>query len=429
MDKDGIANAKRRQYGDGGLSRLSTNAKDGRPRWRLTVRVAHENGERDQLTRNVIGTEAEAKRALKAFSKEIDEGRFADDKGLTFRSLLELFLAEVRRSSAPTTAELYERMLRSHAEHILGPMRVRAIQTAHIRRVLDTARNVSRTTKRGQRLSGRSIGNVRSYLHAALAYAMKEDYVPRNVVDQVRPPRHDHVERIDVDFDLANRILVAARSSDELRYIVAVALGSGLRRGELCALRWSDVDLENGWLTVRRAAKNIGRRGERTVIIGDTKTRSSLRTVVLLECARTALSDLRQAQKERDLAAGLGRRGDGVAVFDMLGMAQSQYGAWTAKERKRRSLLDPNELSRLFTRFVRDAKLPEGLRFHDLRHGFACLLFAAGCDLKTVSVWLGHSSVSVTAGVYVRHLGTAMFEEQARRVDEILSRRLATASG
>ena len=73
-------------------------------------------------------------------------------------------------------------------------------------------------------------------------------------------------------------------------------------------------------------------------------------------------------------------------------------------------------------------KLPEGLRFHDLRRGAACLMFAAGADLKTVSVWLGHSTVGITAAIYVHHLNLSMFEDQTKKVDALLRRRALVAN-
>ncbi len=414
--------ARKRQYGSGGLSRLS-DAKNGSPRWRLTVQTKLDEGEPKPLTRNFTGTEADAKRALKDFQRQIEDGRFADDSGLTFATAFERFMAEVRTSKSPTTSELYERILRTHALKPLGHLRMRDIQATHIRRVIASAVNSSRTAQRGGALAGKSRANLRSYLHALFNFSLKENIVPRNVVDQVATPQLDHVERVEVDVELANTIRNLSATNTELSPIIAVALGTGMRRGELCGMRWSDVDLASGRIDVRRAAKNGGRAGERKVIIGTTKTKRSNRFVIMPQFARLALKDHRIAQRERDLAIGLGNRGDGVYVFDMLGTKErSEYAAWKADERKHREILDPNELSRRFTRFVRSQRLPEGLRFHDLRHGFACLAHASGSDIKTVSEALGHSSIGVTANIYVRLFGSAALDDQATRLDELLSK-------
>ena len=110
----------------------------------------------------------------------------------------------------------------------------------------------------------------------------------------------------------------------------------------------------------------------------------------------------RAAQAKRHLALGIGNRGTVGMVFDRL-----DGRSW-----------DPNELSRQFSRLIRREKLP-AFRFHDLRHGYATLAFAAGVPLKTVSESLGHSAIGVTDAIYV-HLRDEAKREKADRLDAYL---------
>ena len=154
----------------------------------------------------------------------------------------------------------------------------------------------------------------------------------------------------------------------------------GMRRAELVALRWADVDLETGLYSVRRSAKVVGHE----VVVGTTKTRGSTRSDVLPAFVVDALRRYRAAQRKRHLALGVGNLGPDAYVFHRLGG----------------TIWHPNHVSQRFSRLVQRAKLPT-MRFHDLRHGFASLAFAAGVPLKVVSESLGHSGIAITAQTYV----------------------------
>lgn len=176
--------------------------------------------------------------------------------------------------------------------------------------------------------------------------------------------------------------ILSAAMGSELEAIVAFSIGTGLRRSETCGLKWSDLDLETGTIRVQRAAVNVGGK----VLIKATKTKTSRRTDYLSPFVVNALRRLRTEQARRHDALGIFRLGEDRFVFDRDGQP------W-----------NPNELSRHFSRMVRKNTLP-AVRFHDLRHGYATLAFAAGVPLKVVSESLGHSTIGVTSAIYVHLL-------------------------
>jgi integrase len=171
--------------------------------------------------------------------------------------------------------------------------------------------------------------------------------------------------------------LLEAAEGTELQAAIAVAIGTGLRRGELLALRWSDLDLDARRLTVRRSLETI----EGVTRTKPPKTARSARTIALPPFVGNILRAERKKQAELRLLLGLGREDDGW-VF-----VRSDGSQW-----------EPGAFSLAFARFVKRAELPH-IRFHDLRHSFGTLALASGVDLQTVSRALGHESAAITSRI------------------------------
>jgi integrase len=247
------------------------------------------------------------------------------------------------------------------------------------------------------------VRNIRIRVRAILTFALKQGIVSRNVTDLVEPPAPAHVERTIVTLHNIRAIIYAARGT-ELESVVPFALGTGLRRSEMCALKWRDIDLSAGTIRVQRAAVNL----DGTVVIKATKTRKSVRTDYLAPFVISVLLTNRQQQADRRKAHGLDYDSEQGFVFD-----RSDGRAW-----------DPNEMSRAFSRLVRRHKLPP-LRLHDLRHSYASLAFAAGVPLQVVSEFLGHASVGITAGIYV-HLLDESKRQKSNKLDAYLGKAISS---
>ena len=199
------------------------------------------------------------------------------------------------------------------------------------------------------------------------------------------------------------RAFLGGARSTELEAIVTVAIGTGLRRSELCALYWSDLDLDRGIIAVRRAAANLGGK----VVIKATKTKRSQRVDHLPAFVLDALQRYKAQQLLQFISLHVDELEARRRQKDGYVFTRANGAAW-----------DPNELSRQFSRLVRRRKLPR-FRFHDLRHGYASLAFAAGVSLRAVSESLGHSAIGVTDAIYV-HLRDESKREKADRLDAYL---------
>lgn len=360
------------------------------------------NTPRRQRRETIFGARKAAEDRLRDRLAEVRSGAYPDEDKLTFDALADRYLAAKAISREATTIAWYKRHLAQHVRPAIGHLQLRSIRAHHVQTMLSEARNGSRTKRRGEPLNPTTLRNLLVAVRAVLAWGVKQGHLARNVGDMVEPPALQHTERNVVDVS-GVRALLERTADSELWAIVATAIGTGLRRSELCALRWSDIDFDAGTIHVRRAAVNLGGK----VIVKAPKTKRSQRTDHLPEFVLVVLRRHWAAQAERHLELGLGNRGPDGVVFD-----RRDGRSW-----------DPNELSRQFSRLIRRTKLPQ-IRFHDLRHGYATLAFAAGVPLRVVSESLGHSAIGVTDAIYVHLRGEAK-SEKADRLDSYLGPAIA----
>lgn len=357
------------------------------------------DGHRRQRRETIHGTRRDAERRLAERMHALDHYRVPDASDMTFNALADAFLCARKVKVSPTTYAAYERLLANHLRPLLGSLKIVALTPQHIEQTLTAARDHSRTKKRGKPVGNGCLRNILITIRACLGYAVKNEWIHRNVATIVEGISESS-EREPILFtdDLVAQILTAAVDS-EITNEVAFALGTGVRRGELCGLQWGDLDLERGWYSIRRNAVHI----DREIVYQAPKTKKSRRSDALAPGLRELLLLHRVEQGERHSLFGLGAITETTFVFtDPHGVA------WK-----------PNELSRQFSRLVRRKEL-SGTRFHDLRHGHASLAFAAGVPLQTISESLGHSSIAITSRIYVHLLAQAR-EEKARLMERPLS--------
>lgn len=357
----------------------------------------------------LASTKTEANEALRSFIERARNGGLTPNRRMTFNELADLYLASKARAKAPTTIAWYRRNLQQHVRPAIGTLTIESITGAHVEKIITEAKNGSRTKSKGQPLGSTTTRNLVIAIRAVLGFAVKRGLLKKNVAQNTDLPEPGYSERSAMRVEDV-RTLIAAAMGTELETVVPFAIGTGLRRSEICALRWTDLDLEAGTLQVRRAAAVL----DGKVIIKAPKTRRSQRSdhmpAFLIEILRAY-----RAQQVRHLS-----------------MLTSEL---EARRRQREGFVfirrtgepwNPNEMSRQFSRLIRRKELPP-FRFHDLRHGFASLAFAAGVPLKVVSDSLGHSGIGITAQIYV-HLLADQKREKAAALDTYLESAVRTES-
>ncbi len=351
------------------------------------------NGKRKALFR---ATRAEAAEALVTWQHNASIGMLPSGEGerLSVAGYLDLWLASLRTRQL---AEQTERNYRIAVAQALAAMpRLRRIKLVSL-----TASHLDQLY--GARLdAGAAPSYVRlihAMFHGALADAVRQHLIPRNVAELARPPRIRRKEMVVLPPEQAHQLIASALETGErLEALLAVALTTGMRRGELLGLRWRDIDLERGALSVQHTMLY---RNVTTWRLTPPKTKASRRSIVLGTTATAALRRHRARQNEERLIAG-------PLWHDHDFVFATAIGDPTPTETVRRTL----------DRVLKRAGLPH-IRFHDLRHTAATLLLADNMNPKKVSELLGHTSVSITLDRY-SHVLPSMQRDVAAAMDRLL---------
>lgn len=336
-------------------------------------------------------TQSEALKKMEQSKRNLQDGLPLSSERITIADYLSLWLKDSVKPAVRTyTFQSYETQVRLHITPELGRIRLAKLTPQDIQGFLNR--------KRENGLSARSVQNIHAVLRRALAQAERWGLVPRNVARLVSPPR---VSRTTVHplTPVEVKKLLTAIEHDRLAALYTVALAVGLRQGETLGLRWEDVNLETGTLSVNFTLQRI----DKMNILAEPKTEKSRRTIKLPESCVVALEAHQTLQDQERTFAGAEWRDEWGLVFT------EDDG----------SPLSRVAVTRRFQRILEGADIPKR-RFHDLRHTCATLLLAQGVPLKVVQETLGHTLFSTTADIY-SHVLPVLMADAASKMDAILS--------
>ena len=368
----------------------------GKSSWRLKFDLGRDPVTGERLTRfvTVRGKRQDAEKELTRLLSSAENGTLVEPSKTTVADTLRSWLDGPHGLAAKTAeryGELADRQIIPHLGNIaLQKLKPAQIQDWH-------SKLLKAGGKDGRALSARTVGHAHRVLHRALERALKAELVSRNVAHAITPPKVEAVEVEALSGEQVSAVL-AALAGHWLEPIALVALATGMRRGEILALRWSDIDFKANSLRVERSLEET-RAGLR---FKSPKTRKGRRTISLPSSVIEPLSRARKAQLETRLALGLGKPDAETLVFSLAdGSPRS-----------------PDNLSRDWRMAVKALKLPT-VMFHALRHSHASALIAKGLDVLTVSRRLGHGSAAVTLNVYA-HMFEKTDEQAAAAIDAAL---------
>jgi integrase len=326
------------------------------------------------------------------------------EAGDKVRDFMTTWLTSVARVEVRArTFETYERCVNRHILPALGGKRLHALTPADIRTLL--------ASKLNEGLAPSTVQYIRAVLRSALAHAMRDGLVQRNVAALVRPPRAPRKEVKPLQFEEARTLLHAARP-DRLYALWVIALSLGLRRSELLGLSWSGVDLEHGTVRVAQGIQRIGG----ALVLDELKSTRSHRTLPLPRLAADALREHRTRQAAERLRAGPQWAANDLVFCTEVGTP-----------------VDPRNLNRSFRTLLIHANVrvlvsvdKDGcrthrttLRLHDLRHSCASFLLALGNSPRVVMELLGHSGIAITMNTYAHVLPTLLGDAVAG-MDDLL---------
>jgi integrase len=317
-----------------------------------------------------------------------------DSETLTVGDYLATWLAQVRGRVRGTTYDGYEALIRRHALPGLGEIPLRRLHPLHVQRLY--ARMLA-PGYRGQARSpsAKTVANLHRVLRQAMGQALRWRLVEWNPAAAAEPPRPRRPDLAVVDRDLALRILAAAEGT-RFEVPVAVAVATGMRRGEILGLRWGDLDADHSVARINRSLQVCAQ----GLSFEEPKTPRSRRAVALPAFLRPYLERHRVAQQVRREVAG-------EAWLDVDLVVDAGAGRpW-----------NPDRFSSAWPDFLRGRGLPR-VRFHDLRHAHATFMLMQGVHPKIVSERLGHASIGITLDTY-SHVLPTMQEQAALAFDQL----------
>lgn len=364
--------------------------------WRLSVYLGKDpgSGKEKRIRKTVRGSEKDAQKALRDLLHSIDEGIFIVPTKMTLEQYLEQWLGTHKANVEPTTHDWYTMVCRKHIAPHLGRVQLQKLTPLAVQQFYASKLQEGRLDGKGESLSPNTVRHIHRVLHKALNAAVKLQLIPRNPCDAADPPKVVKKEARYWTPEEAAQFLEAIQE-DRLYALFYVALGTGLRRGELLGLRWQDVDLNEGRLTVRQ---EIVRKSKGTLVKAP-KTEKSRATISLSRGVVEVLKKHKARQAQERLLMGDQYHDSGLVFATFKG-----------------DPLEPSYISGdYFGKLIEKAKVRK-INFHALRHTHATILASQGVPLKVVSERLRHSSVAITGDIY-SHVFAEMDREAADSFD------------
>jgi integrase len=312
--------------------------------------------------------------------KALQDGIWVKDDKVTLSEFFDQFLNDtLRHKLRPKTIDSYAYLFNNHVAPTLGNFKLTDLRPQHLQTLY--------AQKINSGLSPRTVQYIHAVIHRVLEQASKWSLVVRNVADLVEAPRPTKKQIQTLNADQCQKLLVTLKG-DRLYPLYALSL-IGLRLGELLGLQWDDVNFDMKTISIRHTIAAIPHRG---LVLGEPKTEKSRRSIALPDFIFQALKDHQ--------GKNLNHTG---FVFTT----------------SNNTPFSPRNTERHFKHLLEKAELPK-IRFHDLRHTAATLLFLEGVHPKVVQELLGHSQISVTMDTY-SHVLPSMQKDAAEKMNRIIS--------
>ena len=369
--------AKRRPSGDG----MVRKREDGR--WEGRIVVGHkENG--DSIFRYIYAdTQKELTAKLRQHIDIYQGVDLTEQSRMTLGEWMDQWLENITGTIRPTTLTRYQGAIRIHINPHLGGKPITQVTGKDVQKLYDAlASHGNQITGKG--LASSTIRGIHSMLHEAMDAAKQAGLIPWNPTEEIPTPKFTcKVKQILTDEQLD--VFMAIIQQDDIWHdFFYTELTTGLRRGEICGLMWSDFDEAHGTLSIRRTVH--AQKGGR-LTTGETKTGTGKRTITLPPSTAKLLAE----RKTRS------------------------YSEWIFPDPLRPERpTRPNTAYTHMKVLLKQAGLPS-IRFHDLRHTFATHALASGVDAKTLSGILGHTKASFTLDTYTHVTG-----DMQKRASEIV---------
>ena len=323
-------------------------------------------------------TRAEVVKKLEEAKTRKANGHITEPSKMLFAEWIDTWLNDYMKPSLrPTTWESYETQARKHIKPAIGHIRLNQLQTSHLQKLYHEKLSGGRADGKEGGLTPRSVRYIHNTIHGALEQAKREGKIIFNPADAVKLPKQEKKEIQYFDGESVGKFLKAARENKHFAAYY-LELATGLRRGELLALRWKDTDFKEGSITVNQGLVRV--KGGLT--FQPPKTKLANRTINIPADVIEELKFHRRRQMVEIKKAGDAWQDHGLVFCNEIGQPYC-----------------PTAFARGFQRLVKRAGM-ERITFHGLRHTFATMSLQEGVDIKTTQENLGHHTAAFTLDVY-----------------------------
>jgi integrase len=352
-------------------------------------------GKRRIATATVRGSRKDAERELRRLLRAVDTGEHVNPNRITVRAWLATWLSAVQAEVAPRTRERYGEIVTNFLVPMLGNLQLAKLAPVHLQDAYSVLATRGRCDGKSGGLSPMTRRHIHRILSAALGRAVEQRVIAHNPADAFRKrlPKVERREMATLTAAQSERLLSATRHT-RVYWPVLIGLATGMRRGEILALRWCNVDFDHSMVRVVESLEQT-KAGIRVKAPKSEKARA----VTLPAFAIDELRRLKREQAEQLLGLGI-RQNDNTLLCG----------------REDGEPMQPRSLTHEFTRLVSRVKDIPRIRFHDLRHSHATQLLLAGVHPKVAQERLGHSTISVTLDLY-SHVTATMQEDAAAKID------------
>lgn len=364
--------------------------KSGEIHYQITVEGERDElkGRRNRTYKTVKGSKREARSVMHRMITEMEQGILTQRNNKCVSEWMEEWLENYLPNIEETTRIGYRTKINCYIKPAIGDILIKSLRTEHVQKMINDMKD------RG--LSPKNIRDTFNNINAAMKQAVRTRLIPFNPCEAVILPKLKKYRADVYPTEMIHKLLDIAKGTD-MYLPILLLVTVGLRRGELLALRWSDIDFDNNLLKVR---SNMVR-GENGFIIKAPKSESGIRDIHLGNDVMSVLKEERQRYMNDVFSYGAGYQNLEFVIRQEDG-----------------SPLCPDSMTRKWARFIESHNLPR-IRLHDLRHSNATALIQAGVNSRVVQQRLGHADVNITLNTYT-HVLPEMDMDAAEKLNLIM---------
>lgn len=369
--------------------------KNGKHSWQIVIErdIDSETGERDRIYKTIKGgTKKQAEKEMNKILYEINNNVYVEANTKTFGAFLEEWLdTYIKPNKSPTTYAGYEKQVKNYIIPALGNKKLQHLKTLDIQKFYNSL--LEKSPLSGKPMKPKTVQNIHMNVRAALSQALKLDLIKKNPAENVTLPKVKKYKAEIYDQEEVELLIKKVKDTD-LEVPICLEVALGLRRGELLALKWQDIDFDNCKVKIRNNLVQVGNE----IIIKEPKTESSIREIELPTTIIQLLKKERKKYIEKKMRLGKEFNDNDLIIC-----------------KKNGDPFKPHSFTNKFRRFLARNNL-KTIRLHDLRHTNATLMLKYGINPKVAQQRLGHSSISTTMDVY-SHVITEVEKEAAAKLD------------